>query len=89
MPHFYVIQCNCVTHLPVNTPIPSSSTDLCVCVCVCVAYGWSSSSHSVLAGQEVVRVGVLVGNGVGPVGQGTSLGPEIQAGFSGSAYTQS
>lgn len=56
---------------------------------MCEAYGWSSSSQSELSGQDVVRVGVIVGDRVVLPRQGTSPGAETQAGLSGLAYTQS
>lgn len=34
--------------------------------CLGITYGWSSSSHSVLAGQEVAGVDVVVGTAVDP-----------------------
>lgn len=42
-----------------------------------------------LAGQDVVVVGELLGTGVVVEWQGTFCGAERQAGFSGSVYTQS
>lgn len=51
---------------------------------MCGPYVCNSSSHSMFLGQ-----GVEVGGGVVPWWHGTSLDAEAQAGFSGSAYTQS